>query len=110
MRIKIGSKPAFEKVAKKFERVPRQITKDAGSAIKEAALIIEGWGKFYTPVDTGRLRASIYTTLRSMSAIVQPKTNYALFVHEGTSRMKARPFMKQAVVKILREDRFCLVL
>ncbi len=61
--------------------------------IKELAFLIERDSKKVTPVDTGRLRASIGVTLKPMLAIVQPDTNYAFFVHEGTRYMMARPYM-----------------
>src|SRR5262245_28584816 len=45
------------------------------------------------PVDKGQLRQSIQKRrLALMAAGVFPGTNHGVFVHEGTDRMKARPF------------------
>lgn len=59
-----------------------------------------------TPVDTGALRAGehvaeISTTATSATARVATggeSNEYAIFVHEGTTRMSARPFMSQALM------------
>jgi HK97 gp10 family phage protein len=97
MSMKLSADPSFDSVSRKMLLVPQIINSDMPKALKKAAFIVEGESKKLTPVDTGRLRSSIYTTVKKLSAIVQPKTNYALAVHEGTSRMKARPFMKEGM-------------
>jgi len=97
MTVKMTFNPSLDEVARKIIKVPQVINKNMPDALKKAAFIVEGEAKKVTPVDTGRLRASIYTTVKSMSAIVQPKTNYALYVHQGTRRMTARPFMKEGM-------------
>lgn len=70
------------------------------NASMDSALLIEGAGKKLSPVDTGRMRASIGTSLgvldKGLTSVVQTNVFYAVFVHEGTSRIKARPFMRQA--------------
>lgn len=66
--------------------------------------MIEAESKRGAPVDTGRMRASIYTTISSTMAIVQPKVDYAIYVHEGTSKMKARPFMANALDKVKKNS------
>lgn len=44
---------------------------------------------------TGLLRSRINVQLLTMTrAEVYSNVNYAIYVHEGTSRMRARPFMK----------------
>ncbi len=81
-----------------------ELNKELHKIIEEFALLTERYAKQVTPVDTGRLRASIGTGFLISSGITQggvarvaPHTNYALFVHEGTKKMKARPFMKWGV-------------
>lgn len=93
MKINIQINPALSILQKKFGDMPDNIQNKLAVAIKKSALDIEGEAKKVTPVDTGRLRASIFTTINPMSAIVEPKTNYAIFVHEGTNKMQARPYM-----------------
>lgn len=72
--------------------------KDLQEALLKAGFLLEGEAKRQTPVDTGRLRASIYVTPRMSlgNAYVEvgPHTDYGLYVHEGTRWMRARPFME----------------
>jgi HK97 gp10 family phage protein len=69
-------------------------------AIGKASFLLERRSKKLTPVDTGFLRSSIRVeTLQSgLTAKVGPNTDYAVYVHEGTRFMRARPFMRQAVM------------
>lgn len=70
-----------------FEDLPRTILPFLRRASEKAAFEIEGESKRRAPVDTGRLRASISTSLgivKNIGAIVQTNVNYAAFVHEGT--------------------------
>jgi HK97 gp10 family phage protein len=66
----------------------------------KSAFEIERAAKILSPVDTGRLRASIATSLgvmnRGITSIVSTNVFYAIYVHEGTKRMRKRPFMRQA--------------
>lgn len=91
------------KAARFFGRLPRHIVQALDEAIKKSAFLVERESKIVTPVLTGRLRASIFTTLKPLRATVQPKTDYALFVHEGTSKMRARPFMKLGLDRALSQ-------
>ena len=93
MQITIKEIPTFDAVRKKFSKIPPNIKKGASVALKKAAFLVEGASKKLTPVDSGRLRASIFSTIKPMMATVEPKTDYAIYVHEGTSRMKKRPYM-----------------
>lgn len=80
-----------------FERMPKNIDRVMPEAIKRVAFLIERDSKQFAPVDTGRLRSSIYTEMMATSATVQPNVVYALYVHEGTRYMRGRPFMKQGL-------------
>lgn len=83
-----------------FQRYPDIVAPHLRDASMKSAFLIEGRAKQLSPVDTGRLRASIATSLgvanRGITSIVSTNVFYAIFVHEGTRRMKGRPFMKQA--------------
>ena len=47
------------------------------------------------PVDTGRLRGSVSKRrIQQLAAGVFVGVNYGKFVHEGTRRMKGRPFIQ----------------
>lgn len=50
-----------------------------------------------TPVDTGALRASETAESSDTVMTFRAGTDHALPVHQGTSRMAARPFMRLAV-------------
>ena len=70
-----------------------------GFLIKEVnrlAATVERYSKQLTPVRTGRLRGSINFTPASLFPQVEvgTHTSYAIYVHEGTKYMRARPFMK----------------
>ena len=62
-------------------------------AVKKSAFLIEAESKPVTPVDTGRLRASISSQIMPLTATIAPHTDYAIYVHEGTYKMRERPFM-----------------
>ncbi len=89
--ITITINPDLETLARKFGKT--DIRGFIGNKIKELSFLVERESKKVTPVDTGRLRASIGVSLRPFSATIRPRTNYAVFVHEGTKYMRARPFM-----------------
>jgi len=95
----IKATPKLDKVIKKFSRISPIINKNLTIALKKAAFLVERESKFVTPVDTGRLRSSIFTTIKRNMAIIQPKTDYAIYVHEGTRRMTGKPFMKEGFDK-----------
>jgi len=59
--------------------------------INESALMIESGAKQLTPVDTGRLRASIQTFVGEdgLSFDIGTKVNYAIYVEFGTGKYAA---------------------
>lgn len=50
-----------------------------------------------TPVDTSALRNSETVEHTETTLTATARTDYAVYVHQGTSRMGARPFMRQAM-------------
>lgn len=62
---------------------------------------VERKAKTLCPVRTGRLRASIdtevFTTDEGIGVRVGSNVNYAHWVHDGTRRMPARPFLLDAL-------------
>jgi HK97 gp10 family phage protein len=88
---------------------PARFTKEMDSAVQRAAEMLRdetkrmppvsaattGYETPGIPVDHGRLRQSIAKRrLGLMAAEVFTSTNYAGFVHDGTSRMPARPYFR----------------
>jgi HK97 gp10 family phage protein len=69
------------------------------TALEEIGLVAEGAAKRLCPVDTGRLRNSITHALRGDDSVaICTNVEYAIYVHEGTSRRKGVPFLRQAVL------------
>lgn len=89
----------LEKITGAFSKYPEKVAPYLRNAAMESAFAVERRAKILSPVDTGRMRASIATSLgiatRGLSSVVSTNVNYAIFVHEGTRRMRARPFMRQ---------------
>lgn len=48
------------------------------------------------PVDTGRLRNSVTHLLKGYDCFIGTNVEYALYVEEGTSRMKGKHFLRKA--------------
>lgn len=71
--------------------------KDAHTLLQRIALKVEGTAKGNAPVKTGNLRRSITSSSTAHQAIIGANANYAVHVHEGTSRMPGRPFIKNAI-------------
>jgi len=95
MEIQITVKPTFAQLAKAFDSV--DATNILRDELYKIAFRIERNAKQLTPVDTGRLRASIATSMYigSLGAKVSTYVDYAVYVHEGTRYMRARPFMEK---------------
>lgn len=75
--------------------------------LEESAYEIEKESKRLCPVDTGNLRSSIEATISDLEVDVGTDCEYAGFVHDGTYRMAARPFLDTAADTVLEdiEDR-----
>lgn len=50
-----------------------------------------------TPVDTGELRDSERMSVSGSTLRLEALADHAVYVHQGTARMGARPFMTDAV-------------
>jgi len=102
----IGLRPLVRKSA----LLPNNLKRSIAEGLKEAAFLIEAEAKKKLTtgetraIDTGRLRAD--TVVREISAFratIAPLVNYAIYVHEGTNRMRPRPFLEKAVEGSTRE-------
>ena len=65
-------------------------------ALEKIGLVAEGYAKKACPVDTGRLRNSITHVVSGDSAYIGTNVEYAPFVELGTSKQKAKPYLKPA--------------
>jgi HK97 gp10 family phage protein len=84
-----------------ISELPGVINAAIQRTIYKVTLLVERLGKQKSPVDTGRLRASISSDIHPMNATVSTHTNYAIYVHDGTRYMRGRPFMRQAADDVL---------
>lgn len=78
-------------------RVAKAVSAPQSLLEKIGPLLIEG-ARPFTPVLTGALLTSErYVITGSSSVSLVADVPYAHFVHDGTSRMAARPFFDQAI-------------
>ena len=91
MAVTVGEEKIDKDVQRFFRRLPGHIRSALNTAIKKSAFLIERESKKVTPVLTGRLRASIFTTINPMRATIEPKTDYAFIVHQRN------PYMERGV-------------
>lgn len=79
----------------------RALPEQIEQALIAIGLTAESYAKQDCPVDTGRLRNSITHEVRERENAVYIGSNveYAAFVELGTSRMKARPYLKPAATE-----------
>lgn len=87
----------IDQIRRAFQKAPALTAKKIDQAVKKSALKIQADSMKRTPVLTGRLRASHQTTFGPLRATIQPTADYAIYVHQGTRYMKARPFLFDAV-------------
>lgn len=67
------------------------------AALEEIGQVAEGAAKRLCPVDTGRLRNSITHALSGEDSVtIGTNVEYAIYVHEGTSRRDGTPFLRDA--------------
>ena len=84
-------------VADNTEQVTSAMKSAVEAALEEIGLVAEGAAKRLCPVDTGRLRNSItHALMGDDSVAIGTNVEYAIYVHEGTSRHKGVPFLTQA--------------
>lgn len=99
----------IEVVEDNTEMVLREFQSKINVALEKVGLKAEGDVVGYMTaeniVDTGRLRNSISHTIDNGEKAVYVGTNveYALYVHEGTSRMAGRPYLTQPIQQHLGE-------
>ena len=82
-----------------------EVLKGLSDAVEQAltriGLSAEGYAKKECPVDTGNLRNSITNEVQSSEKAVYIGTNveYAAYVELGTTRTKAKPYLKPAAAE-----------
>lgn len=67
-------------------------------SLKRIGLIVERESKKVTPVKTGNLKRSITSVMIGDDTVaIGTSVRYGLYVHEGTRRMTARPFLRWGI-------------
>lgn len=77
--------------------VREELERKCAEALEMIGLVAEGNVATITPVDTGRLRASISHEVDDRTAVIGTNVEYAPFVELGTSSQKAQPYLKPGV-------------
>lgn len=80
-----------------------------GEAVVKAANDLQGRSQAITPVDTGTLKASIHVegpmisgnTAEARVATGGESSEYAIYVHEGTSRISPRKFIERPLLEMI---------
>lgn len=80
-----------------FARSPALMARNLNASIRQAVLTIGRDSRRFTPVDTGRLRASTYERFSNLRGEIGTNTEYDIFVHEGTRFMRGRPYLRKSV-------------
>lgn len=89
---------SVEVVQDNSEEVATALSQAFDRALEKIGLTAERYAANLCPVDTGRLRNSITSTVDSgeKAAYIGSNVEYAPYVELGTSRMKAQPFLRPA--------------
>lgn len=70
---------------RKMKRAPERLDRNMTQAVRNSIGKVEGDAKRNAPVDSGRLRSSIFSRmLGSKKGKVEVGAKYGIFVHEGT--------------------------
>lgn len=82
----------------RFPGAPAAMRRAIGMALADAGTLLLADMQRRTPVDTGELRGSETATVEGETTLrLTAGTDHAIYVHQGTRHMGARPFMRQAV-------------
>jgi len=91
-------------VSKRFRDASKDIPSALDRTIAKVSLLVERFGKYYSPVKTGLMRSTIYPVMKGkLVAWVGAKTSYAKYVHARVPFMyaaaaQARPSV-QSILK-----------
>jgi HK97 gp10 family phage protein len=89
---------------RELDRISEKLDTSARKVLTALAFQVEGEAKQLSPVDTGAMRASIFTEVFSRGenvARIGPTVEYAPYVELGTSKMAAQPFLFPALESVV---------
>ena len=97
----ISAKAQFKPRNSAGQFVNGSVAQAVRASVVEACDMIEGLAKGYAPVDTGRLRDSIATTIddtgKTVVGTVGTDVDYAVYQEFGTIYQRGTPFMRPAL-------------
>jgi len=104
MQLQISIKPEgqLEQMGAAFKGI--DFKSDLSKLIKKLSFKVQRESKKLTPVRTGFLRSSIIVWLDPLRGLIHPYAHYAIYVHEGTGRMKSRPFMQWGLDAVIEQS------
>lgn len=88
---------SIKEVDKWLQKRPQETLKQLDKATQVSIIEVQRQAKINSPVDTGLLRLSISSKQRPLEGEVYAGVEYAIHVHQGTSKMRKRPFLLDAV-------------
>lgn len=96
-----GDVAGLEIVADNTDEVIKALGLALGRSLEAVGIQAESDAAKLCPVDTGRLRNSItHSILQDEKvAVIGTNVEYARYVHNGTRRQKAQPFLTDAVAQ-----------
>lgn len=88
-----------------FNEVEKMIEENIREALTNTGNLIKAEAKLLTPVKTGQLRRSLSyrTDAKNASVTIGTNIDYAEAVHNGTSRQRSQPFLKDAIYQNINE-------
>ena len=94
----VRMKVVFNDLGEVKSKLPNEVSR----VVRKGTLDIDAHATANTPVDTGQLKNSKQTEFfeDGKRSRISWSAEHAIFVHEGTRRMAARPFAKDAFDKI----------
>lgn len=101
----VSSGSNLEVIEDNTEEVSLAIRQAIRSALREIGERAVKYATDIVPVRTGNLRSSIAYDADDRQVIIGSDVTYASYVEEGTTRMKARPYLRPAIVNHLDEYR-----
>jgi hypothetical protein len=97
----------LESLERAIKRNPEKVKDEVGKFIVRATALYKqsiirspwrlGGSGGGSPVATGNLRDTHETNIGTWQAYIRPNAKYAPYIHEGTSRMEARPWLEHAM-------------
>ncbi len=101
----VSSGSSLEVVQDNTEEVTLAIKQAIRSALREIGKRAVKYATDIVPVRTGNLKSSIAYDADDRQVIIGSDVTYASYVEEGTVNMRARPYLRPAIVNHLEEYR-----